>query len=56
MNAAFPIVGFFTEKTIIAKPLDSELTNDEQQEVLAQRKTLLKEVKKYIDDNVNAAK
>ena len=25
----------FTEKTIIAKPLDSELTNDEQQEVLA---------------------
>ena len=35
MNAAFPIVGFFTEKTIIAKPLDSEFTNDEQQEVLA---------------------
>ena len=25
---------FFTEKTIIAKPLDSELTNDEKQEVL----------------------
>ena len=47
---------FFTEKTIIAKPLDSELTNDEKQEVLAWRKTLLKKVKKSIDDNLNPAK
>ena len=47
---------FFTEKTIIAKPLDFELTNNEKQEVLAWRKTLLKKVKKYIDDNLNPAK
>ena len=47
---------FFTEKSIIAKPLDSELTNDEKQEDLAWRKTLLKKVRKYIDDNLNPAK
>ena len=47
---------FFTEKTIIAKPLDFELTNDEKQEDLAWRKTLLKKVRKYIDDNLNPAK
>ena len=46
----------FTEKTIIAKPLDSEPTNDEKQDVLAWRKTLLKKVRKYIDDNLNPAK
>ena len=46
----------FTEKTIIAKSLYSELTNDEKQEDLAWRKTLLKKVRKYIDDNLNPAK
>ena len=55
MNAVFPMVSFFTEKTIIAKPLDPELTNDEKQEDLAWRKALLKKVKKYID-NPNPAK
>ena len=45
-----------TEKTVTAKPLDSELTTDEKQGVLAWRKTLLKEVKKYIDDDLNPAK
>ena len=44
---------YFTKKTIIAKPLDFELTNDE---VLAWRKTLLKKVKNNFDDNVNPAK
>ena len=33
-----------------------KLTNDKQQEVLAWRKTLLKKVKKYTDDNLNPAK
>ena len=47
---------FFTEKTIIAKPLDSELTNNQKQRVLAWRKILLTKVKKYIDDNLNPAK
>ena len=47
---------FLTEKIAIAKPLHSELTNDENQEVLAWRKTLLKKVIKYTDDNLNPAK
>ena len=47
---------FFTEKTILVKPLVSELNNDEKQEVLAWRKTLLKKVKNYIDENLNPAK
>ena len=47
---------FFTDKTTIVTPLDSEHTNDEKQEVLAWRKTLLKKVKKYIDDNLNPPK
>ena len=46
----------FTEKTVIEKPLDSELANDEKKELLGWRKTLLKKVKKYIDDNLNPAK
>ena len=56
MNAAFPMVNFITEKTIIAKPLDSELTNDQKQRVLTWRKILLTKVKKYIDANLNPAK
>ena len=46
----------FTEKTVIEKPLDSELANDEKKEVLGWRNTLLKKVKKYFDDNLNPAK
>ena len=33
---------YFTEKTIIAKPLDSKLSNGEKQRVLTWRSTLLK--------------
>ena len=36
----------FTENSIITKPLNSELINDEKQEILAWRKTLLKKMKK----------
>ena len=44
------------EKTIIAKPHDSKLSNDKKEEVLTQRNTLLKLVKSYIDNNLNPAK
>ena len=47
---------YFTEKTVIAKPLDSKFNKDEKQEVLAGRNTLLRQVKNYIDDNLNLAK
>ena len=42
--------------TIIAKPLDSQLSNDEKEEVLIWRNALLKKVKDYIDVNLNPAK
>ena len=41
----------FTEKTIIAKPLDSKFSNEEKQEVLTWRNSLLSQVKSYIDNN-----
>ena len=44
---------YFTEKTIIAKPLDSKLSNEE---VLTWRNTLLNQVKSYTDNNLNPAK
>ena len=37
-------------------PLDSELSNDEKEEVLTLRNTLLKQVKNYTDNNLNPAK
>ena len=48
---------YFTENTIIVKPLDNEFNSDEKQQVLYHRKnTLKKQVKSYNDDNLNPAK
>ena len=47
---------YFTEKTIIAKLLDSKFSNDEKQEVLTWRNTLLRQVKIYIGNNLNPEK
>ena len=47
---------YFTEKTIIAKPIDSSLSNDEKGEILSWRNTLLQQVKSYNDNNLNSAK
>ena len=38
---------YFTEKAIIAKSQDSKLSNDEKQEVLTCRNTLLRNQKLY---------
>ena len=51
----FPYGLNFTEKTIIAKSLDFKLSNDEKEEVLTRRKRSLKQVKIYIDNNLNPA-
>ncbi|XP_066911584.1 uncharacterized protein [Clytia hemisphaerica] len=40
---------FFTERTIIAKPIDPSVSN--RDEILKERKTILSPVKKYIDDH-----
>ena len=52
----FSYGGCFTEKTIIAKPVDSEISKDKKQEILTWRKTVLRKVKNYIDDNLKPAK
>ena len=46
----------FTEKTNIAKPLDSKLSNGAKKEVLIWRNTLLNQVKSYIDNNLHPEK
>ena len=47
---------YFTEKTIITKPLDSKFRNEEKQEILTWRNTLLSQVKSFIDNNLYSAK
>ena len=49
MNLAFPMVD------IIAKPLDSKFSNDEKQEILTWKNTLLSQVKSYFENNPNPA-
>ena len=47
---------YFTDKTVNAKPLDRKFSDDEKQEVLTWRNVLLKQVKSYVDNNLNPAK
>ena len=47
---------YFTEKTTIAKPLNSKFSNEDKQEILTWRNTLLSQVKSYIDNNLYPAK
>ena len=46
----------FYGKTIIAKPLHSKFSSNKKQEILTWRNTLLRQVKNYIDNNLNPAK
>ena len=55
-ECSFSYGQYFTEKTIIAKPLDFEFSNDKKQEILTWRNTLLRQVKSYIDKNLNPEK
>ena len=47
---------YLTEKKIIAKPLDSQFNNEENQEILTWRNTLPCQVKSCIDNNLYPAK
>ena len=47
---------YFTEKTIIAKPIDSKFSNKEKQEILTWINILLSQIKSYIDNNLYPAK
>ena len=47
---------YFTNMIIIAKPLDSKLSNGEKEEASNWRNTLIKNINHYIDNNLNPAK
>ena len=47
---------YFTEKTIIAKPLDCKISSDEKKGILTWRNALWKQVETYINNNLNPAK
>ena len=46
----------FTEEKIIAKPSNSKFSNEEKQEILTWGNTLLRQLKSYIDNNLNHTK
>ena len=50
------LILYFTEKTVIAKTLDSKFSNDKKKKLLTWRNTKLRKVKSYIDNNPNPAK
>ena len=47
---------FFSDRTIISKPLDPSLDPEGRHEILDSHKSLLEKVKKYIDEEFNPAK
>ena len=52
----FFYVRYFTEKTIIAKQIDSKFNDDEKKDILTWRNMSIRQVKIYIDNNLNPAK
>ena len=46
----------FNEKLVIAKPLDCKISSDEKKSILRWKNTLLRQVKSYINNNLNPAK
>ena len=53
---SFSLWAFFSDKTIIVKPLAAGKHGDQKNEILVWRKTLLKKVKSYTDNHLNSAK
>ena len=47
---------FFSDRTITVKPLDPSLDQEQRNEILDSRKSLLEKVKKYIGEKFNPAK
>ena len=47
---------YFTERTIIAKPISSYLSNDEKGSIIAKRSSILSQVRNYINNNLNPNK
>ena len=53
MSCRFNFGHFFTEKTIVAKPLSEDMDRDESYEILKQRDATLTKVKNFIDQYLN---
>ena len=47
---------FFTEKTIVATPLPSDLSDEMKKSILTERERILSKVKEYIDKNLDPKK
>ena len=56
MNVFSRLVDILLKRQFFAKSLDFKLSNDENEQVLTWINTLLKQVKSYIDSNLNPAK
>ena len=52
----FDLGRFFTERTVVAKPLSDSLTELEKAEIMLVRSTILNKVKAYIDSELNPVK
>ena len=50
---SFQVWLFFTDKTIIAIPLQHTLSQVDKFEILSKRNNILGQVKKYIDNNLD---
>ena len=46
----------FTERTIIAKPISSYLSNEEKGSIIAKRSSILSQVRNYINNNLSPNK
>ena len=52
MTCSFKFAHFFTEKIIVAKPVQSTLTQVEKFEFLNKRSNILCKIKKYVDTSL----
>ena len=55
-NCRFHFGQFFTDRTIVAKPLNSNLSDAKKKETLTERYNILKTVSDYINEYLNLSK
>ena len=55
-NSRFHFGRFFTDQTIVAKPLNSNLSDAKKKDILSERYNILKNVSDYINEYLNPSK
>ena len=55
-NCRFHLGRFFTDRTVVAKPLNSNLSDAKRKEILTERYNILKTVSDYINEYLNPSK